>query len=269
MALPVTSPDFPEPDRPRLGRLTAQLRQYQLRYGVPEVPPAQRLDDRLRSVRGRLRFIDDQIAELTAERHRLRQELAGFEKGLALVLEGEIDRMRRVHGEAWSPVAIRSYRMWHISDGRIMGARLEWKDPWLTAVCGRGKGSTEVPHSDGWCGTPPCGIYTAKHPELLLRGFGELHAGAMGLVELTGKVVEHARGYRAEHARVVALGMVAGGRWLTTDSPGMITAAFHDPEQTVLRWGNRYPSHAAAWAGITEYLIAREEPPWTLESNSA
>ncbi|HAX81297.1 MAG TPA: hypothetical protein DCY40_01860 [Actinobacteria bacterium] len=269
MALPATSADPPDPDRPCLGRLAAQLRQYQVRYGVPEVPPAQRLDDRLRSGRGRLRFIDDQIAELTAERHRLRQELAGFEKGLALVLDDEIDRLRREHGEAWSPVPIRSYRMWQIRDGRMMGARLEWKDPWLTAGCARGNGRTEVPHSDGRCGTPPCGIYTAKHPELLLTGFGVLRVGAMGLVELSGKVVEHARGYRAEHARVVALGLVAGGRWLTTDSPGMVTAAFHDPEQTVVRWGSRYQSHAVAWAVITEYLIAREEPPWTSESNSA
>ena len=263
MALPVTSPDFPDPERSRLGRLAAELRRYQMRYGVPEVPPAQRLDDRLRNVRGRLRFIDDQIAELSAERRRLRQEMAGYEKGLSLVIDGEINRLRRQHGEAWSPVAIRSYRMWQLRDGRMMGARIEWKDPWLTAECARGNGREEVPHSDGRCGAPACGIYTAKHPELLLQGLGVPSAGAMGLVELTGKVVEHSRGYRAQHARVVALGIVGGRRWLTADSPEIVTAAFHDPDHVLARWGNRYQSHAAAWAGVTEYLVAREESPWT------
>lgn len=262
MALPVTSPDFPDPD-PRLGRLAAELRRYQIRYGVPEVPPAQRLDDRVRNVRGRLRFIEDQIADLTAERRRLRQELSGFEKGLALVIDGEIERLRLQHREGWSPVAIRSYRMWEVRGGRMMGARMEWKDPWLTAECARRNGRDEVPHSDGRCGAPACGIYTVKHPESLLQGFGTPRSGAMGLVELTGKVVEHARGYRGQHARVVALGIVGGGRWLTTDSPEVVTAAFHDPEQTLVRWGHRYQGHAEAWALITEYLMAREESPWT------
>jgi hypothetical protein len=239
------------------------LRFLQVRYGIPAVPAADRLDDRLRAVRGRLRHVEEQIAELTAERIRLRQEAAGYEKGLTLAIGSELDRLRRRHGEAWSPTPIRAYRMWSLSDGGLRGARTQWLSPWLAAVCARGNGSLEVPHTDGRCGRPPCGIYTAKHPDLLLQGIGSPGSGAMGLVELTGKVVEHGRGYRAARARVVALGLIGGGRWLTTDAPDVVFAAFDDPVHALARWGRRHQSVAAAWAGITEYLVAREETPWT------
>ena len=267
VALPVGSPDLPE-DPPHLGRLAAELRRYRLRYGAPAPSPAQRLDDRVRSHRARLRFIDEQMVELAAERRRLAQEIAGYEKGLALVLRTEIERLRERHGEAWSPVAIRAYRVWQLDGGRMRGARTVWPDPWLVAECARGGGRAEVPHSDGRCGPPGCGIYAAKHPELLLKGFAMAWDGAMGLVELTGKVVEHTHGYRGQRAGVVALGLVGGGRWLTTDDPAVIAAAFHDPAQTLVRWGQHDRSPRAPWARITEYLIEREASTWTSESSS-
>src|SRR3990170_4076983 len=153
VALSVGSPDLPE-DPPHLGRLAAELRRYRLRYGAPAPSPAQRLDDRVRSHRARLRFIDEQMVELAAERRRLVQEIAGYEKGLALVLRTEIERLRERHGEAWSPVAIRAYRVWQLDGGRMRGARTVWPDPWLVAECARGGGRAEVPHSDGRCGPP-------------------------------------------------------------------------------------------------------------------
>jgi hypothetical protein len=258
----VTSPDEPEPERSS-DRLAAEWRRLQLRYGAAALPPAERLEIRARAVRGRLRHVEAQIAELTAERDRLRQEAAGYEKALTLAIGSELDRLRQRHGEVWSPFPIRGYRVWSLRDGCLSGARMQWRDPWLTAQCARGRGRLEVPHSDGRCGTPACGIYAVKDPAPMLVGPGLPASGAMGLVELTGKVVEHARGYRAERARVVALGMIGDRRWLTTDAPEIVTAAFHDPEQTLVRWGRRHQGVAAVWSGIVEYLVAREEEPWT------
>jgi chorismate mutase len=272
MALPVASTAFPEDDdneRAELARLAGELRRLQLRYGIADVG-SQRLDDRVRSRRGRIRIIDEQLAELAAERRRLVTEIAGYQKALHLARISEIERLRQVHAEAWSPFAIRAYRIWHMRQGRLFGAaQTLWEEPELTAVCGRGAGRDEVPHSDGRCGVPPCGIYASKHPDVLVRNFAAAWPGAMGLVELTGKVVEHAAGYRAERARVVALAVVAGGRWLTTDDPDVIAAAFHDPTHALARWGQLGRTRDEPWGQIIEYLMEREAGPWTSESNSA
>jgi hypothetical protein len=266
MALVVTSA-ADDGDRRDLARLARELRLLQMRYGAPEVVwPG--LDDRVRSRRGRLRIIGEQIADLEAERQRLLAEIGGFEKALVLVRSTEIDRLRQAHAEVWSPFGIQGYRIWHLRHGRLQGARMVWEQPHLTAVCGRGAGRDEVPHSDGRCGPPACGIYAAKHPDLFLREFTMAWDGAMGVVELTGKVVEHTDGYRALHARVVALGLVGGGRWLATDREDRIATAFHDPAQALVRWGALDGSPRAPWVGIVEYLMEREAGPWTSENSS-
>ena len=267
MALPVTSPDD-DGTRARAIRAARELRLLQMRYGIAETG-TQRLDDRVRSHRGRLRIIGEQIAELEAEKHRLLGEMEGFEKALLLARTSEIEHLRQAHAEAWSPFGIRAYRVWQIRAGRLQGLRVIWEQPELTAECGRGAGRDEVPHSDGRCGPPACGIYAAKRPEMLLRSFSLAFAGAMGLVELTGKVVEHRDGYRALHAHVVALGLIDGGRWLATDDAELIAAAFGDPVQTLARWGLLGRTLQEPWARITEYLIEREAGTWTSENNSA
>ena len=270
MALPLTATGSPDDDdRAELERLARELRLLQMRYGIADVG-SKRLDDRVRSRRGRIRVIDEQMAELAAEKRRLVTEIAGYQKALRLARGHEIDQLRQAHDEAWSPFAIRAYRIWHLRQGRLYGAaRMRWEEPELTAVCGRGAGRDEVPHSDGRCGVPPCGIYAAKHPDLLVRNFAVAWPGAMGLVELTGKVVEHAEGYRAQRARVVALAVVAGGRWLATDDEAVIASTFHDPTHALARWGELGRTKHEPWAKIIEYLVEREAGPWTSESNSA
>ncbi len=269
MALPLTAAGSPDDDdRAESERLARELRRLQLRYGIADVD-SQRLDDRVRSRRGRIRIIDEQMAELAAEKGRLVTEIAGYQKALRLARSFEIEQLRKTHDEAWSPFPIRAYRIWHLRQGRLYGAaRTLWEKPELTAVCGRGAGRDEVPHSDGRCAEPPCGIYAAKRPDLLVRNFAVAWPGAIGLVELSGKVVEHAAGYRAKHARVVALAVVAGGRWLATDDAAVIATAFQDPTHALARWGEPGRSRHEPWAHIIEYLMEREAGPWTSENNS-
>ncbi len=268
MALPEV-PASPDDPRRESMRAAHELRLLQLRYGET-VAGTERLDDRVRSHRGRLRFIAEQMAELETERRRLLSEIGGFEKALLLTRRSEIDRLRQTHAEAWSPFAIRGYRVWWLRSGRLQGAaRVVWDEPHLRAVCGRRVGRDEVPHSDGNCGPPACGIYAAKHPGVLMREFSMAWDGAIGLVELSGKVVEHTAGYRALEAQVVALGLVGGGRYLVTDAEDVIESAFRDPAHALVRWGTLDRSPIEPWAAIVEYLMEREAGSWTSESNSA
>lgn len=237
-------------------------RQGRIRYGEDAAPATERLQARVRAHRFRIRLIDEQVAELEAERKRLGDEVVGFEKGLALVLAAETERRAARFGEAWSPIPIRGYRVWRMIDGRLSGARMVWPTPELVARCARG-GDVEVPHTDDSCRRPQCGIYAAKSPDLLIEELLGGTRGVMGLVELSGKVVEHEKGYRARQARVVALGAVGGARLLLADDAVTIAEVFATPDETLRIWGKRRDRRPAL-AELTEFLLAREEAtPWT------
>lgn len=271
MALPVVGPGVPDPDRSDVPRLRAEWSRYRRRYGAPPAPPLERLESRVQGHRVRLERIEEQIAELEAERRRLTQELSAWEKAIALTLGTEIERLRVRYGETWSPTPVPGYRAWQMVGGFLRGARLVWRHPSLRAVCAHGGDPDEVPHSDGRCGRLGCGIYAAKQPDLLVRELTLDWEGALAVVGLRGKVVEHAAGYRAREAQVLALGMVGSGRWLTTDDPARIAAAFDDPVATLLTQGERLP--ITPWRRIVEFLTGyesrmREGGPWTSVSNN-
>ncbi len=127
----------------------------------------------------------------------------------------------------WSPRPVVGFRYWRIDLDGLYGVRgHRWPRPHLEAVCRRGI-SGEVPHLSGDCGRPPCGVYALKDPQALVASFGRdlswsslvwshsplLEPGAYGVVELTGRVIEHQRGYRAAEASVRSL-IVVGPRWV-------------------------------------------------------
>ncbi|MBN2114409.1 MAG: hypothetical protein JW785_09820 [Acidimicrobiia bacterium] len=140
--------------------------------------------------------------------------------------------------EFWSPTPVLGFRTWDLRD-RIYGAYRAWDRPEYEAIClspRTGRDYSEVPHSDGRCGSPPCGLYCFKEPEQLLAAFG-LPTGTsravVGLVALSGKVVEHERGYRAKRAKVLAAAVVGGGRVVRVDGAGRLEALFARPQETV------------------------------------
>lgn len=92
----------------------------------------------------------------------------------------------------WSPTAVVGWRGWTWSNGALHGMWLEWPTPSLTAGCRHG------------CEKPPrwsctCGIYATMDRNHVT------HGNVLGEVELTGRVVEHEHGYRAQHARILTL----------------------------------------------------------------
>lgn len=167
--------------------------------------------------------------------------------------------------EWWSPHSVYGYRMWELRWGRLYGAWSAWDTPVKTAECLSDDRASAVPpgplpHAAGECGTPPCGIYALNDPGMLaaavdagLRQGGRLMSTfALGLVTLTGRVVEHDHGYRAERAEVVSLALVTGAvarpAVLTTlTGSAAITDSFRDPIPLTPR-GDRQslPIHRAA-----------------------
>jgi hypothetical protein len=142
--------------------------------------------------------------------------------------------------EFWSPGVVLGFRAWDLR-GRLFGAWKPWDRPEHEARClsaCTGSDATEVPHTDGRCGPPPCGLYCFKEPEQLLAAFG-LPTGSkrcvLGLVSLSGKVVEHERGYRAQKAQVLAAVVVGHGQIVRIEGSARLQALFANPEGTIAR----------------------------------
>jgi hypothetical protein len=140
--------------------------------------------------------------------------------------------------EFWSPRPVLAFRMWDVR-GRLQGAFQAWDRPVRVARCVSGRTERddgEVPHTDGRCGQPPCGIYGFKEPGQLLASFG-LPEGSRrrvyGLVALSGKVVEHERGYRGQRARVVAAAVVGRGRLVRVEGIERMFSLFLAPDEAV------------------------------------
>lgn len=144
----------------------------------------------------------------------------------------------------WSNEPVRGFRMWRIDNGRMVGNHGGfWVTRRMTARCKKSPGRSEdlpVPHDEQVCEWPGCGVYAMKKPDLIIQGLiDELTAphhpmtAAGGVVEMTGRVIEHEHGYRAEHAEAVALcTLTRRGDTLALalhQHPGSIATAFVDP----------------------------------------
>lgn len=221
-----------------------------------------KLDDRL----FRLSRLRARIAEMEAEAKLLADEAAGFAKGIMALLADTVDRARVAYSEGWSPVPVLGYRMWGASARGLVGFRTVWTAPHLDARCLNGGGDLDIPHTE--CGSPPCGVYATKTLTELMAAhpFDGDESVALGLVALSGKVVEHERGYRAARADVVAVGVRADDRLLLAGAPAEVDAAFTDTGASLATAGaaGREPLRT-----IAAFLAARHEEmePWTSGRN--
>jgi hypothetical protein len=165
--------------------------------------------------------------------------------------------------EFWSPTPVLGFRVWAVR-AKLCGVQRAWETPCYTAGClDFGEvDDPEVPHTDGRCRPPPCGLYAAKSSGVLVGEFGLPPAGrrwAYGMVALTGKVVEHERGYRARHARAVAVAVVEGRRLIRVDGPSGIEELFADPERLLELLPGRDPDRVEVVSDgglVKERLVA-------------
>ncbi len=132
----------------------------------------------------------------------------------------------------WSPEAIVGYRVWSVRHDRLEGSRRVWRSPSATAACDNTADPPPSPHTGARCA---CGIYAAKEVHRLRREFpGIGHRGvAVGKVHLSGRVIEHTHGYRAQHAEVVEIVVGTDSGLVHLTAPDDIAALFEGPARVV------------------------------------
>ncbi len=256
----------------RLAKLRATVRKYQQRYG--ELEGMADLTKANSALASRQRRYNQLAVEHERIRNKLESTISEMERiecWLEFCLEDVIARTRESHREGWSPTPVLGYRLWAVGNDALHGVKMPWSGRSLTATCLSRGGDEEIPHTDGRCGRLGCGVYAAKTVDPLYKEFNVSSIGdvALGLVALTGKVVEHDAGYRGARATVVALGASLGRHLLLTAEATTIAAVFAEPE--LIR---RAPETETETERLLEMetfieLEARRARPWTLVINSA
>lgn len=166
----------------------------------------------------------------------------------------------------WSPRPVVGYRVWAWSSTTIKGTtRHPWTTATVTARCliggqdRHGAHTRPIPHlrADGLC-SGTCGINAFADPRRLLTEVMSvpwvrrlshglpphgtpLPEGLYGVVELSGRVIEHEHGYRGERCTVVGLVLPDDTRVWSTSDPEVIADLFAHPDR---------PSPDEGWSSI-------------------
>lgn len=271
-------PPAPIHDRTRhelLRDLAALNQVFETLRGRLSQPPEEAASiDRMRrtiaSQHVRIERLEHEAAAILSEITRLEDEVHGREQALAMLLGHVVGRLERMHGDAWSPQPIIGFRLWAMRSGSLWGARTKWERRHLAASCaGHGPGA---PHADGRCGRLGCGIYATKDlaPLLEMHLQFDSHSYVAAAVELTGRVVEHERGYRAAHASVVAAYAVWPDRVLATIDPGQLDALFAACDRIPSAWCEPWDGDSPL-PHLSQFLTtyAEEDTAWISEIRSA
>lgn len=157
----------------------------------------------------------------------------------ALLFDDAIDQIKRDNGEGWSPIPVLGFRAWNLRPTGLVGVKVRWPKPQMTAECLHHVVGEDLPHSWGKCGPPACGIYATKNLDVLLMEVNrDLEVPAIAVVAMSGKVIEHELGYRAQRCQAVAVAGTIDGNQFATDDPGAITDLFANPVDAVTTWGS-------------------------------
>lgn len=253
-------------------RLNSEWERLRLKYGIASSPPGlDRLLLTSRRKQARLRDLKTRLGAIQAEVDALDLEVAGLDKTIRYFLSDVIGQIEAEHGPSWSPVPMLGFRVWQLKNGEFHGYRVRWEHRSLSAICAGGAGSEDIPHTGGECADPPCGIYAAKSVDRLIASHSSagIDSMAIGLVAMTGKVVEHEEGWRAERVTVLALTFVRGDRIMSTSDPEEIELLF----QGIGLSDDWHPNGETSMPSRTEDAMAaymkeqeRRQAVWILES---
>lgn len=249
----------------------AVLEKYRERYNldgeIPGLVSLKKSIDRRRQRRAalnrRLGDLTRQVAEAESQLRAVNSEIHGAQQAGALLLRDVLDKVRREKGEGWSPAPVLGFRAWHLYKGLLYGAKLMWQTPEMEAECLHHVAGEDLPHSVGRCGPPPCGVYAVKDLDVLHRELGTDSGSILGVVAMTGKVIEHELGYRAAKSTVVAITGRVGGHRFATDQPDEIADLFANPVGAAAR------SPAVRVQDADRYLLEwkEENDIWTWEKS--
>ena len=255
----------------RLAELRAAVRRYQDRYGdLDGMIDVAKANTAMTKRQHRLDKLTEERDRIEREMESLTAEVIRIEKWVEFCLEDVIARAKERHAEGWSPSPVLGFRLWGVGRDALYGVKMAWEGRSLTATCLSRGGGSEIPHSDGRCGRLGCGVYAAKtvgplYTEFDVSAIGDL---ALGLVALTGKVVEHDDGYRGAEATVVALGASLGKHVLLATDPSRLDEVFADP--TVILQGRKVETETERLLEMETFVErqARKATSWILETSN-
>lgn len=222
-----------------LDRQLELIETYRRRYGSSAgLPEVTSLAVGIKRRRAQIAAAEIEVARLLEKIERLGEEVVRMEAASELEVSRAILSVQQRHREAWSPTAVVGFRAWSVAADGLQGVRAIWTSPTFQASCDQAFGSTndsEVPHTDGRCGPPSCGIYATHQIETLLASAltEDLIDRAVGTVALSGKVVEHEHGYRAKTATITSILAFCYDKAYFTDEPGAIAALVAAPRAII------------------------------------
>jgi hypothetical protein len=215
------------------------------------VDEVERLDASIRRRRNRIRHLDAQIERMTDERDRLEGEILGCFHGAEALLVDLIDRLEALDGPSWSPDPVPGYSVLEVVGPFIHDGDHAWITPVLRPGCP--SGGADAPHQSAACSELQCGVLVHKSIDRLpaISG-GTLRAVAE--IALSGRVIEHTDGYRAEVGEIIALVAFDETRWFRTRHVDQIETFVADPVATFDLLAAPIPDDAMLYVELDLFL---------------
>lgn len=239
---------------------------YPIEHLLGEVDSLKRSIERRRlkrgSIRRRVEELEKMLADARTELDAVMAEIQGSLSVGSLLIDEILDKVREDNAERWSPTPIRGFRVWRVQPEAVWGSQVAWHQPILTSKCLRSVPGEDVPHSVTRCGPPACGIYAVKSLEMFPPDVAscQFRDMAVGVVALTGKVIEHDLGYRAARAKAVAVAVHFEGKRLAIRRENELRALFRNPAETVARLKAKSDSSPEETRAFLEQV--QKEDPW-------
>ena len=216
--------------------------------GIDEVA---RLDASIQRRRNRIRHLDAEIDRLAEERDRLEGEILGCFHGAEALLVDLIEKFEALDGPSWSPEPVPGYTILEIEDGSIHDGDHVWETPLLRAGCPSGR--WDGPHESKPCSELACGVLAYKSIDKL-PGISGGSLRAVAEIALSGRVIEHVDGYRAEVGEIVSLVAFDESRWFRTRYPGQIDWFIAAPSATFDELAAPIPDDAMLYLELDLFL---------------
>lgn len=234
-------------------RYEALRRRLQRSDGLIEL---ERLEGSIDRRTRRLEHINDQIDRLSEERDRVEAEILGCYTGSEALLTDLVSRMEEIEGTDWTPIPIASFTMWNLSGETMHDGTVSWGGRTAVGTCDRSAAGA-LPHSADACARGGCGIVGLRQ----LGTIGDVSSDGLvgiGRLHMSGRVVEHEHGYRAELAEVVALIATDGSRWFRTRDRAQIDDFFASPRVTFGQLSAPIPGKAVLYIEMDLHLAGEE-----------
>jgi hypothetical protein len=219
--------------------------------GVDEI---ERLDVSIQRRRSRIRHLNSEIDRLMEERDRLEGEVLGCFHGAEALLVDLIDRLETLDGPSWSPDPIPGFSILEAVGGVLHDGDHAWTTPVLRPSCP--SVGPNAPHERAACAALACGVLAWKSIDKLPE-IGGAGLRAVAEVAMSGRVIEHTDGYRAEVGEIVSVVAFDDTRWFRSRYVGQIDWFVAQPIETFEQLAAPIPADAMLYVELDLFLGGR------------